>query len=115
MKNTEDRKKIDELYIIAEKVYSATGDKEKVTSTILTHTHDEALTEVVLRYFFKRYFQERRNQGLLYLGIGIVLILLGFFVTFFNFNTNQSFEISMYGFTTLGILISFFGLYKMIG
>ena len=115
MTNAEERKKVDELYIIAEEIYSKTNNKELVKTTIQKHTNTEELTDFILHYFYKRYYQERRNQGLWYLGIGVILILLGFFITFFNFNINQSFELSMFSFTTLGILISFFGFYKIIG
>jgi hypothetical protein len=63
----------------------------------------------------KDYYANRRKVGLIKISIGVVLILLGFVITCFNFYSNKSFSLAMYGLTSFGIFFLFWGLYVLIG
>ncbi|MDP2387461.1 MAG: hypothetical protein Q8M29_13880 [Bacteroidota bacterium] len=76
---------------------------------------DTALVEEVIKEVRNAYYKAKRSEGMIKIGIGATLILAGFVITCSNFHSNQSFSFAMYGLTTVGIIIVFWGLYKIIG
>jgi hypothetical protein len=91
------------------------GDLEKVKKELDAKSLDLNLNEKVFQCFKKEYYDLKRKQGLSKIALGAFIILLGFVITCFNFHSNQSFTFAMYGLTSIGICIVFFGLYKIIG
>ncbi len=76
---------------------------------------DKDLIDQVIKEVREKYYKTKRSEGMVKIGIGATLILVGFVITCANFHSNQSFTFAMYGLTTIGILVVFWGLYKIIG
>lgn len=91
------------------------GDLDKVKKELTTLSDDVELNEKVFQHFKKEYYTHKRKQGVSIIGLGALVILAGFCITCFNFNSNESFNFAMYGLTSIGICIVFFGFYKIIG
>lgn len=104
-----------ELEELANESYARHYDFEKITEILLQKHNDEAMVYAVVKKVKSDHYAKHRKEGLIILGVGFVLILLGFLITCFNFHTNQSFTFAMYGLTSIGLIIVFWGLYKIVG
>lgn len=60
-------------------------------------------------------YKKRTKSGLALLVIGSALLLTGFIITCVNFHSDQSFTIIMYGTSSVGIVLLFWGLYLIVG
>jgi len=105
----------DELYALASSSYAADMSSEKIHELLLKKCGDEPLTYAVIKKAKSDHFEKRRKDGLFIIAIGAAVIFSGFVITCFNFHANQSVSFAMYGLTTIGIGIVFYGLYKIIG
>lgn len=90
-------------------------DFEEIRIRLCKHCEDEELVTIIISKSKTDYYNQRRKEGTLVLGIGLVLILLGFVITCFNYHANQSVTLAMYGLTSAGILVVMWGLYKIMG
>ncbi|MGZ4090477.1 MAG: hypothetical protein ACXVNM_00705 [Bacteroidia bacterium] len=105
----------DELYAIASSSYAADMSSEKIQELLLKKCGDEPLAYAVLKKAKSDYYDKCRKEGLVIIAAGAAVIFAGFVITCFNFHANQSVSFAMYGLTTIGIGIVFYGLYKIIG
>ncbi|MBK7665941.1 MAG: hypothetical protein IPJ32_00520 [Sphingobacteriaceae bacterium] len=105
----------DELVELANEFYARQYDFEKITEILLEKHNDEAMVYAVVKKVKSDHYAKHRKEGLVILGIGLVVILAGFLITCFNFHSNKSFTMAMYGLTSLGLVIVFVGLYKIVG
>ncbi len=105
----------DELHDLANDCYAKGMDFDKIHKLLIQKHHDEPLVYAIVKKIKFEHYTERRNQGLKILAVGVVLILAGFIITCSNFHANRSFAFAMYGLTSLGIFVIFYGLYKIIG
>lgn len=103
------------LLRLAEESYTRGMGFDDIKDLLFKQTQDESLVYAVVKKVRSDHFAEIRKQGMVKVSIGLVLVLAGFLITCFNFHSNQSFEFAMYGMTTLGIFIVFWGLYKIMG
>jgi hypothetical protein len=107
------------LYDILYKEVIVLLEKGQPTELILQQlrkkTEDPIIIAVVIKEAKKDYYALMRKDALARIAIGAILIVLGFLITAFNFHSNKSFSLAMYGLTSLGILFIFWGLYKLIG
>jgi len=103
------------LYSFADDCYKKGMGFEKIHETLMKEHSDEALVYAVVKKIKSDHYAEIRKHGLLLLGIGCALILTGFLITCANFHANKSITFAMYGLTSIGITIVFWGLYKIIG
>lgn len=111
----ENTKLYEELYALANQHLASGMDFELIKDKLIERCTDEEIVATVLGTVKRNYYARRTNEGTNILCIGLVLILIGFVITCFNFHSNQSVTLAMYGLTSLGILIVFFGLYKIMG
>jgi hypothetical protein len=105
----------DELCLFARHYYTTTNDFENVRERLLEKCKDEQLTLDVLAKVKAEIYAQKTKEGVTILLIGLVLILLGFVLTCFNYHSNRSVSFAMYGLTTIGISIVIWGLYKIMG
>ena len=103
------------LYAFAKQEASISGNLEEVENKLRTKTNDQQLIDEILKDLKKERRTVKLNSGLTKLGIGGALLILGFLITCINYHSNTSFTIVMYGFTTVGLLLMFLGLYDIIG
>jgi hypothetical protein len=109
------KEKWEELYNLANDCYAKGMGFDDIKDKLLRSDYDESLVYAVVKKVRADHYEEIRKQGLIYVGVGLVFIFVGFVITCFNFHSNQPFEFAMYGLTSIGILIVLFGLYKIIG
>ena len=70
----------------------------------------EIVKEVKLIYYAKK-----RQKGCMIILIGCFLLLIGFVLTITKYYANASVSYVMYGFTTVGLAVIFYGLYEIFG
>lgn len=105
----------EEMYHLAYMLVERGAGTESLELHLKQKSDDIVLITVVITEVKKDYYAKMRKEGNVYVSIGSVLALLGFVITCMNFHANRSFDYAMYGFTTVGIILVFFGLYKIIG
>lgn len=104
-----------ELYLRSYDMCSKGFARDDQEKELLKFSEDIVLITVVITEAKKDYHEVCRRQGQKYLTAGCVLCLVGFLITFLNFNTSRSINFAMYGLTSLGIGFVFLGLYKILG
>ncbi len=104
-----------ELYHWAKHQHDAHVEFDRIEEQLNEKTNDAVLVSAVIKRLKKEYYDARHKSGLIKLGTGLGLMLIGFCVTCFNFHTNQSFTVVMYGFTAAGLVLLLWGLYELIG
>ena len=113
--NKIDQDLYDELFLTAKTLLIRGTETDKIEKHLLQKTDDSVLIAVVIKEARNQYYAGLRNEGFKLIGIGAVLVFLGFFITFINWDSDRSFTLAMYIFTSLGATIVFWGLYKLIG
>ena len=61
------------------------------------------------------HYAVKRKRGSFVILTGSLLLFIGFVMTISNFYANSSFAFVMYGFTSVGLLVIFIGLYDSFG
>ena len=78
-------------------------------------TENDILIAVTITKVKKAYYEAQRKKGLTKLAIGSILLVIGFVITCTNFYSNTSFTVVMYSFTSVGLLVMFWGVYEIFG
>ncbi len=78
-------------------------------------TENDILIAVIITTVKKEYYEVQRKKGMLKLAIGAAFLVVGFIITCANFYSNTSFSVVMYSFTSLGLLIMFWGFFEIFG
>ena len=110
-----EEKESTELSSLANQYLASGMDFEKIKDKLLQHCNDKEVVSQIISRSKTDYYNQRRKEGTSILGIGLIMILLGFAITLFNYHSNQSVTFAMYGLTSGGILIVMWGLYKIMG
>ncbi len=104
-----------ELHQLANQYYAGGMTFDHIRQKLSSRCDNKELVNEVVDTVRSEIYSQKRKEGTTIVGIGLVLILAGFVITCFNYHSNQSFEFAMYGLTTIGIIVVFIGLYKIIG
>ena len=104
-----------EIHSLANQYYASGISFQDIKEKLIERFRDEGLVNEVVDEIRSEIYAQKRKEGISIIGIGLVLILAGFIITCFNYHSNQSVSLAMYGLTTLGIIIAFAGLYKIMG
>ncbi len=105
----------DELYLLAKQMVERDPDFTFIRETIFEKCQNRELANEIVDQVRMVYYGKKRKSGMLKLGLGCVLLVVGFALTVFNFYSNESFTFVMYGFTTVGLGFLFWGLYDLFG
>ncbi len=105
----------EELYVYAKGLFDAHKSIESIEAKLNTKTDNHLLVSEIISQLKKIQHAVNAKNGRAKLGFGAMFLVLGFVITVFNFHTNQSFTIVMYSFTTIGLVLLFWGLYDIIG
>jgi hypothetical protein len=108
-------KKFEELIDKAEDWLHQHVSISEIKMRIEAEGANESEVVQLMNHVKKIYYAEKRKRGTLIILAGSVLLLIGFIMTVFNFHSNTSFQYVMYGFTSAGLLVIFFGLYDIFG
>lgn len=104
-----------DLYLTAKTLLIRGTETDMLEKHLLQKTDDIVLITMVIKEAKNEYYASLRKEGFKYVAVGAVLVLLGFLITFLNWDSNRSFTMAMYTFTSVGATIVFWGLYKVIG
>lgn len=74
---------------------------------------DDATIRAVRKHLYKLIHARRRKSGSIFVGIGVVLLGLGFLSSFGLFYSGGEINYALYGFTIAGISVLFFGLVQI--
>ena len=74
---------------------------------------EELLVEAMCRIKLLVY-KKRKTRGVQMMVAGGVLLILGFVMTVVMFHQNVSFDLIMYGFTSIGTILLGYGAYEML-
>lgn len=88
---------------------------DAIRENLIKDGADELAAAEIVREVRLVYYAQKRQKGGMIILIGSILLLVGFLLTISNFYANTSFTYVMYGFTSVGLLIIFYGLYEVIG
>ena len=103
------------LYVFAKTLEDKHVNFSEIEKQLTTKTDDAFLIKEIMTQIKKVHYAVKRKQGFVKLGFGSVFLLAGFFITCFNFHSNQSFTIVMYSSSMVGLMFVFWGLYEIIG
>ncbi len=105
----------DTLYVYAKEQIDRNVSFSEIENSLKQKTNDLNLINEIIKQIKKAHYAVKRKQGLIKVLFGSLFLVVGFAITCFNFHSNQSFTIVMYSFTTIGLLLLFWGLYEVIG
>ena len=103
------------LYLLAREMAERDPDFRHILEHLVEKCGNQALASEIVDQVRSVYYAKKRKSGLSKMGIACVLLVVGFVVTVINFHSNESFTLVMYGFTSAGLLLLFWGLYDMFG
>jgi len=104
-----------ELRSLANQYYASGIPFQDIREKLIERFRNEELVNEVVDEVRSEIYAQKRKEGTSIIGIGLMLILAGFIITCFNYHSNQSVSMAMYGLTTIGIIVVFVGLYKIMG
>ena len=105
----------DSLYVFAKTLEDKHVNFSEIEKQLTNKTDDAFLIKEIMTQIKKVHYAVKRKQGFVKLGFGSIFLLAGFFITCFNFHSNQSFTIVMYSSSMVGLMFVFWGLYEIIG
>lgn len=80
---------------------------------LLRSEQDQDLVAELMSALRKHIHKKNMKDGRALILAGCIVMVFGFVLTCIKFHSNESVNMVMYGFTTLGICILFVGLYKI--
>lgn len=107
--------KYSELYQKAKLWHDQHKSFTDISEKLLAEGADELTATEIVKQLKLIHYAVKRKRGSMIILSGAVLLLIGFIFTVLNFHANTSFSFVMYGFTSAGLLVIFFGLYDCFG
>lgn len=115
MHNASNDEQWEKLYLLAKRLVERDPYFPEIEKQLLEQCPNKELVDEVLKQVKTVHYAQKRKNGLVKIGFGSLLLLVGFALTVMNFYSNESFSGVMYGFTSAGLLLLFWGLYDMFG
>lgn len=88
---------------------------EEIRQRLLVRGIKEELVEEIVLTVKTMRLKRRRSRGLIFTGIGAVVLVAAFAVTFILHSMDLDTGISLYGLTTLGVTLLFIGMVFFFG
>lgn len=105
----------EKLYLFAKNLADRHISLDNIEKQLLQKTTDAMLVNDIIKQLKKIQHAIKRKSGSFKILFGALFLFVGFFITCVNFHSNQSFTNVMFGFTTFGLVMIFWGLYEVIG
>ncbi|MGZ3867095.1 MAG: hypothetical protein ACXVC6_15065 [Bacteroidia bacterium] len=103
------------FYHLAKILHDRGDDYPIIKQKLLEKISDEILIDAILKTIKKEYNKKRHDRGRFVMLIGLVILLVSFVLTCINFHSDQSITYVMFGISSLGLIVMFFGLYDLFG
>jgi len=107
--------KYSELYQKAKLWYDQHKSFSEIEERLVKDGAGESGAEEILKQIKLLHYAAKRKRGTMVILTGSILLFVGFIMTVSNFYANSSFSYVMYGFTSVGLLVIFCGLYDCFG
>ena len=87
-------------------------------ATIQNILKNEGLDEVIIAESLCKLklilYKKRKNRAVIIMVSGAFIMLFGFIITVVLFHYNHNFDLLLYGFTVIGLLVLSYGVYEML-
>jgi hypothetical protein len=105
----------EKLYVFAKHLADTNTSFDEIEKQLKLKTENHEQINTIIKTLKKIRYALKTKNGLIKLGIGALFLVVGFLITCINFHANQSFTFVMYGFTSIGLVLIFWGLVDIIG
>jgi uncharacterized integral membrane protein len=102
-------------YHLAKAMHERNDDYETITKKLMDHGLDQSMVDGIVKQVKEEYNKKKHQRGLVVLLVGLVVLLVSFVLTCINFHSNESITYVMFGISSVGLIIMFFGLYDLFG
>ncbi len=103
------------LYVYAKGLADAHKSFDEIEIKLKQKSDDPLLIAEMLAQIKKVQHAVKAKNGRIKVGFGALFLFSGFLITLMNYHANESFTIVMYSFTSIGLVLMFWGLYDIIG
>jgi len=105
----------EKLYLLAKELTDRDPDFPYIREQLFELCQNRELANEIVDQVRSVYYAKKRKSGSAKILIACVLLVVGFALTVLNFHNNESFAFVMYGFTSAGLALLFWGLYDIFG
>jgi hypothetical protein len=88
---------------------------DEIRSRFESRGYDIALVDELIGIVKAHRLKKRRSRGIIFSGIGAVLLVLAFVITYILHQSGIDTDMVLYGMTTLGITLLFIGMVSFMG
>ncbi|MBL7941968.1 MAG: hypothetical protein JNM00_04340 [Flavobacteriales bacterium] len=88
---------------------------DEIRSRFESRGYDIALVDELIGIVKAHRLKKRRSRGIIFSGIGAVLLVLAFVITYILHQSGIDTDMVLYGMTTLGITLLFIGMISFMG
>jgi len=96
-------------------LYEGGHTTDEIRQRLISRGLEMALVDEMVYTIKEVRMKRRRSRGLIFTGIGAVVLVLAFAVTFLLHMYDMNTGISLYGMTTLGVTLLFIGMVFFFG
>ncbi|MFN8699428.1 MAG: hypothetical protein ACK500_04635 [Flavobacteriales bacterium] len=96
-------------------LYEGGHTTEEIRARLLARHLDGVLVDEMIYTVREMRQKRRRSRGMIFCGIGAVVLVSAFLITFILHNLNMDTGIALYGLTTLGVTLLFIGMIFFFG
>ena len=102
-------------YHFAKALFEREGSDEMIIKSLSEKGVEEEMIAQILKQVKEEHAKAKHTRGLTVLFIGLIILLISFVLTCINFHTNESITYVMFGISSIGLIVIFFGLYDLFG
>jgi len=108
-----EKEELNKLYQLAKSLLGVHKSLEAIELHLNHQSADPKLISEVIERIKKERLETKNKQGIIKIMVGGFFLVSSFVITCVNFHSNQPFVEVMYGFTSLGAVLVFWGLYDV--
>ena len=105
----------EELVTIASTLQDTGKDADTIRQALSASGADEQTQESIIHQIKTLHYLRRRKRGFMFGAAGSIILIVGFFLTVFLFHQGSSFNLIMYGMTSLGAILLLVGMVDILG
>ncbi len=108
-----EKEELNKLYQLAKTLQGVYKTDETLQAYLAQQSYDATIVSEVVLKLKKERLELKNKHGIMKLALGGSLLGLSVVITCINFHANEPFEFVMYGFTSVGSVLLFWGLYDV--
>ncbi|MGZ3864263.1 MAG: hypothetical protein ACXVPN_04335 [Bacteroidia bacterium] len=103
------------FYHLAKILHDRGDDYPIIKQKLLEKLPDEILVNAIVKTLKEEYDRKKHDRGRIIMLAGLIILLISFVLTCINFHSNESITYVMFGISSVGLIVMFFGLYDLFG